>query len=174
MMARLLLAAPLLLAACTKNDAPPADTSAVTAESAAAVSAAPAPTAGQAAEGGFLDANSASVSELAGVHGLGDSIANAIVAARPFKSMTEVDKLLPKSFTEAQRDSVFTRLWTPVDLNTASGDEILLIPGVGKKMKHEFEEYRPYTSIEQFRREIGKYVDKEEVARLERYVTIRK
>ena len=40
-------------------------------------------------------------------------------------------------------------------------------------MAHEFEEYRPYTSLEQFRREIGKYVDDEEVARLERYVEIR-
>ena len=29
------------------------------------------------------------------------------------------------------------------------------------------------TAIEQFRREIGKYVDEAEVARLERYVTIR-
>jgi hypothetical protein len=40
-------------------------------------------------------------------------------------------------------------------------------------MQHEFEEYRPYRGIEQFRREIGKYVDSAEVARLERYVTIR-
>jgi hypothetical protein len=39
-------------------------------------------------------------------------------------------------------------------------------------MLHEFKEYRPYKAIEQFRREIGKYVDKREVARLERYVTI--
>ena len=49
----------------------------------------------------------------------------------------------------------------------------LLIPGVGPRMRHEFEEYRPYTSMEQFRREIGKYVDKNEVARLEQYVMIR-
>ena len=40
-------------------------------------------------------------------------------------------------------------------------------------MAHEFEEYRPYTSMEQFRREIGKYVNEDEVARLERYVEIR-
>jgi len=40
-------------------------------------------------------------------------------------------------------------------------------------MEHEFEEYRPYTNIERFRREIGKYVDAAEVARLERYVEIR-
>jgi hypothetical protein len=39
-------------------------------------------------------------------------------------------------------------------------------------MAHEFEEYRPYSSIEQFRREIGKYVDEAEVARLEQYVTL--
>ena len=51
--------------------------------------------------------------------------------------------------------------------------EILLIPGVGDRMAHEFEEYRPYDGIERFRREIGKYVDANEVARLEQYVTIK-
>ena len=39
-------------------------------------------------------------------------------------------------------------------------------------MLREFKEYRPYKQIEQFRREIGKYVNKEEVARFERYVTL--
>jgi DNA uptake protein ComE-like DNA-binding protein len=63
-------------------------------------------------------------------------------------------------------------VFVPINLNTASDEDILSIPGVGKRMLHEFKEYRPYKSIEQFRREIGKYVDKQEVARLERYVTI--
>ena len=40
-------------------------------------------------------------------------------------------------------------------------------------MLREFKEYRPYKAIEQFQREIGKYVSKEEVARLERYVVIK-
>ena len=39
-------------------------------------------------------------------------------------------------------------------------------------MLHEFKEYRPYKSIEQFRREIGKYVDDDELARLEGYVFV--
>jgi hypothetical protein len=39
-------------------------------------------------------------------------------------------------------------------------------------MLREFKEYRPYKAMQQFRREIGKYVDDKEVARLERYVTI--
>jgi len=40
-------------------------------------------------------------------------------------------------------------------------------------MLREFKEYRPYSDIERFRREIGKYVDKTEVARLEQYVAVK-
>ena len=65
-----------------------------------------------------------------------------------------------------------TKLFVPVNLNTASREDILLIPGVGQRMLHEFLEYRPYKSIAQFQREIGKYVDKTELARLEKYVTL--
>ena len=61
----------------------------------------------------------------------------------------------------------------PININTATDAEILKIPGVGPRMLHEFKEYRPWTSIAQFRREIGKYVDKAEVARLEKYIVIK-
>jgi DNA uptake protein ComE-like DNA-binding protein len=64
-------------------------------------------------------------------------------------------------------------LFLPINLNTASKEEIMLVPGMSRKMAHEFDEYRPYTSLEQFRREIGKYVNENEVARLERYIEIR-
>jgi DNA uptake protein ComE-like DNA-binding protein len=60
----------------------------------------------------------------------------------------------------------------PINLNDAKRSDILLIPGIGRRMAHEFEEYRPYSSIEQFRREMSKYVDDAEVARLEQYVTL--
>jgi DNA uptake protein ComE-like DNA-binding protein len=61
----------------------------------------------------------------------------------------------------------------PININTATDAEILKIPGMGPRMLREFKEYRPYKSIEQFRREIGKYVDKKEVARLEQYIVIK-
>lgn len=61
----------------------------------------------------------------------------------------------------------------PININTATDAEILAIPGMGPRMLREFKEYRPFTSIEQFRREIGKYVDKNEVARLEKYIVIK-
>ena len=59
-----------------------------------------------------------------------------------------------------------------VNLNTATDEEILLIPGMGKRMLHEFKEYRPYTSLAQFNREIGKYVNDTELARLAQYVMV--
>jgi DNA uptake protein ComE-like DNA-binding protein len=121
----------------------------------------------------FLDPNAASREELLALPGMDSTAADAIIRGRQYDNMLRVDGALASHLTEAERDSVYTRLWKPIDLNRASGDEILLIPGVGPRMRQEFEEYRPYTSIERFRREIGKYVDSAEVARLERYVTIR-
>ena len=47
------------------------------------------------------------------------------------------------------------------------------MPGIGKKMTHEFLEYRPYKNLAQFRKEIGKYVDEKELNRLERFVYIK-
>jgi DNA uptake protein ComE-like DNA-binding protein len=142
---------------------PAADTSTAT-----AAAAQPAPT----SAGGMLDPNTATVEELAAIPGLDQAAATALVNGRPYQDMRAVDRLLA-NLTQQQRDTVYTRLWKPLDLNSATKEEIELIPGVGPKMRHEFEEYRPYTSIEQFRREIGKYVDEQEVARLEKYVTIK-
>ena len=80
--------------------------------------------------------------------------------------------MLAGSLGEAAVAEVLAGLFVPINLNSATRDEIMLIPGMSRRMAHEFEEYRPYTSIEQFRREIGKYVDDDEVARFERYVTL--
>ena len=60
-----------------------------------------------------------------------------------------------------------------LNLNTVSADELLnAIPNFGSRMVREFLEYRPYTSIEQFRREIGKYVDDAQIAEYEKYIYV--
>ena len=120
----------------------------------------------------MIDPDAASESDLV-TAGMDSAAAAAVVAGRPYRDMRAVDAVLARSLDEARRDSIYTRVWKPIDLNSATPEEIELIPGVGPRMRHEFEEYRPYTSMEQFRREIGKYVNSTEVARLERYVTIR-
>ena len=120
----------------------------------------------------LLNANSATEAELAAVAALDAQSVKAILGSRPYADIGELDAALAESLGDDERETVYASVFVPIKLNTASRENILLIPGVGRKMAHEFEEYRPYSSMEQFRREIGKYVDADEVARLEMYVTL--
>jgi DNA uptake protein ComE-like DNA-binding protein len=61
---------------------------------------------------------------------------------------------------------------TKINLNTATDEEIMSVPNTGERMLREFKEYRPYTSMLQFRQEIGKYVDDATVAEYEKYVYV--
>ena len=120
----------------------------------------------------ILNPNVADEVQLAGVTHLDAGLVDSILEARPYSGATQLDALLSGSLNESQRAEVYAEAFIPINLNSASEQEILLIPGINQRMAHEFEEYRPYSSLEQFRREIGKYVDAEEVARLEQYVFV--
>src|SRR3954468_18047496 len=61
---------------------------------------------------------------------------------------------------------------TKINLNTGTDEQFLTVPNVGARFVREFKEYRPYTSIVQFRRELGKYVDDSQVADWEKYVYV--
>jgi DNA uptake protein ComE-like DNA-binding protein len=78
----------------------------------------------------------------------------------------------PESNSDAAPLSANTVAFPKINLNTATAEQILTIPNAGNRMVREFQEYRPYTSILQFRREIGKYVDAETVAGYEKYVYV--
>ena len=119
---------------------------------------------------GLKSPNLATTDEMAAIDGLTAAAAERVIANRPYLDAASFVTVL-RAF-DANVDMVLPRLFRPINLNTASREEIMLVPGMSRKMAHEFEEYRPYTSIEQFRREIGKYVDDEELARLERYVFV--
>ena len=93
---------------------------------------------------------------------------------RPWKSWGQFDKEIGKYLTAnpGELDRLKQYVFIPVNLNTASDEDILTIPGAGQRMLREFKEYRPWKSQAQFEKEIGKYVDAKEVARLWRYVVI--
>jgi DNA uptake protein ComE-like DNA-binding protein len=62
---------------------------------------------------------------------------------------------------------------TKLNLNEVTEDQLMsTIPGFSSRMVREFMEYRPYISIQQFRKEIGKYVDANQVAAYEQYVYV--
>ncbi len=121
---------------------------------------------------GVLNPNLASVDEMAALPHMNAEIANAIVKHRPHLTMLPLNEMLSQHLSGDQRAELYEKLFVPINLNTASEEEILLVPGVGNRMAHEFEEYRPYRAIAQFRREIGKYVDDEEVAAYEQFVFV--
>jgi DNA uptake protein ComE-like DNA-binding protein len=99
------------------------------------------------------------------------ALAKAVIAKRPFKSVKDLDAALG-SLTKDQKTELYAKLFVPINLNTATDAEIQLIPGVGTRMLREFKEYRPYSGLAVFHREIGKYVDNTELARLEQYVMV--
>ncbi len=145
----------------------------VSADVPAVVPAMPAPADPAATAGAWINPNSAAAAQLLTVPGMTQPIADALIAGRPYTNMIGVNTVLVKTLSEQQRDSVYTRVWMPIDLNKATGEEMQLIPGFGPRMEREFKEYRPYTDIARFRREIGKYVNATELARLEKYVELR-
>ena len=121
---------------------------------------------------GLLDPNIATEQQLAALPHMNAALAKSIVDGRPFLSMTDVNALLSKSRSKEQLVELYAKVFLHINLNTASEAEMLLIPNLGPRMAHEFEEYRPYRTLDQFRREMGKYVNAQEVARLEQYVFI--
>ena len=121
---------------------------------------------------GVLNPNLEGAAELAAVPHLTAALVEQIIDRRPFLTMAAFDRVVSPSIATDRRDELYASLFIPINLNDASREEILLVPGVGDRIAHEFEEYRPYRAIAQFRREIGKYVDDTEVARLEQFVYV--
>ena len=123
---------------------------------------------------GVLNPDLASEAELAALPGLNAATAKAILAAKPFMNMTEFNAFLEKQGLSAeQRTALWPKLFLPINLLSASDEEILMVPGAGRRMLREFKEYRPYKGgLAVWRKEIGKYVDAAEVARLEQYVFV--
>jgi DNA uptake protein ComE-like DNA-binding protein len=119
----------------------------------------------------IVDANVVGEADLAKLPHMTPALAKAVIGKRPFKTVKDLDTAL-STLSKADRAELYVKLFVPINLNTATDEEILLIPMVGNRMLREFKEYRPYTSLAQFHREIGKYVDATELARLEQYVTV--
>jgi DNA uptake protein ComE-like DNA-binding protein len=130
-------------------------------------------TTGAGTEGALLNPDQVTMAELMALPAIDHELAAGIVDGRPWTDMVQLDQVLAGSLDDVQREELYRHLWKPIDLNTASEEEILLIPGVGERMLHEFQEYRPYRAMAEFHREIGKYVDDAELERLARYVEVR-
>ena len=119
-----------------------------------------------------INLNTASDAEILLIPGMGNRMLEEFKEYRPYKALVQFRREIGKYVDEKEVARFEQYVFVPINLNTATDADILSIPGMGQRMLREFKEYRPYKAMVQFRREIGKYVDDKEVARLERYVTL--
>jgi DNA uptake protein ComE-like DNA-binding protein len=128
-----------------------------------------------------VDPNQADADTLQQVPGVTAEVADALIAGRPYDSsptfLTALGQHAPAELVAATDtflapDAGPIATWVKYNLNTATSEQFMGIPGAGDRFTREFEEYRPYTSIGQFRAEIGKYVSPEDVAAFERYLFV--
>ncbi len=121
----------------------------------------------------LIDPNSATEAALA-LTGLSGADVAAIVSGRPFASMSALHAVIGEGKDPATIKALYSVLFIKVGLNTGSEDDYKLIPSslTPRHLAHEFDEYRPYASLDDFAREMSKYVSAAEVENLKRYVTL--
>jgi DNA uptake protein ComE-like DNA-binding protein len=119
-----------------------------------------------------VNLNTATAAEIMLIPGAGKRMAHEFEEYRPWKSYAQFEKEIGKYVDAKEVARLAQYTFIPLNINTATAEQVMTIPGAGKRMAHEFEEYRPWKSQAQFEKEIGKYVDAKEVKRLWRFVVI--
>ena len=119
-----------------------------------------------------VNLNTGTREEIMLIPGAGTRMVREFAEYRPWKNWAQFDKEISKYVGQPETDRLKQYVFIPVKLNTGTDEDIMSIPGAGSRMVREFKEYRPWKTKEQFEKEIGKYVDAKEVARLWRYVVI--
>jgi hypothetical protein len=127
-----------------------------------------------------VDLNRGTDAEYMLIPGAGARMTREFKEYRPWTSYAqfarEIGKYVRNTPGEVERLEQYT--FIPIDINTAPDSLVATFAPIGvgtRRWIREFAEYRPWTSKEQFDREIGKYVrnNPKEVQRLWRYVIIK-
>jgi len=142
-----------------------------------------------------IDMNEADAATLMQIPGVDQAAADEIISKRPFDTvkffLAEVEEYAPEADIEIAQSYLMNAdestasaasdtanstqaVASPkLNVNDASKEELLAaVPGLGDKMVDEFADYRPYASIQQFRQEIGKYVEADMLAEYEEYIFV--
>lgn len=120
----------------------------------------------------LVNPNLGTAEELSALSQLDDAAVEAIIAGRPYLTMAAVHAVVAAHVAEGDVEALYRTFWMPINLNDVTDAEVRLIPGVGDRMAREFDEYAPYAGLPVFHREMAKYVDDDEVARLAQYVFV--
>ena len=115
-----------------------------------------------------LNLNTTTAAEVMLVPRIGRNMPREFEEYRPWKNWAQFDRDIGKYVRQnpGELERMKQYVFIPINLNTATDEEILTIPNLGANMLKEFKEYRPWKTKEQFEKEISKYVGPKETARL--------
>lgn len=126
-----------------------------------------------------IDLNRGADAEFMLIPGVDSKKLSALKSQRPWKSFEQFQPAMAKATNATEAARLEQYVFIPVDLNTFTDPIMDTFASIGvgtRQWKREFAEYRPWTSMEQFDREISKYLRARpnELKRLARYVIINK
>lgn len=126
-----------------------------------------------------IDLNRGADAEFLLIPGVDAKKVTALKSGRPWSSFEQFQTALTKATSAAEATRLEQYVFIPVELNTFTDPIMDTFASIGvgtRQWKREFAEYRPWTSMEQFDREISKYLRSRpnELKRLARYVIINK
>lgn len=119
----------------------------------------------------LIDINTVDAFQLAGVEVLTDAMQDALLQNRPFATPSDLHAVVSEKADAPLQIMIYKKLFVPINANSAAEADIKLVPSVltPKKLAHEVDEYRPYADMDQFKRELGKYMGPAEIETLSAY-----
>ncbi len=125
-----------------------------------------------------VDLNRGSDAELMLIPGVDAKKIAALKSQRPWSSFEQFQTAIAKATSATEATRLEQYVFIPVELNTFTDPIMDTFASIGvgtRQWKREFAEYRPWTSMEQFDRQISKYLRSRptELKRLARYVIIK-
>ena len=119
-----------------------------------------------------VNLNTGTREEILLIPGAGARMAREFAEYRPWVNWAQFDREISKYVGQPETDRLKQYVFIPINLNAASDEVLLTVPGAGARMVREFKEYRPWRTKAQFDTEIGKYVGAKETARFWRYFVV--